>query len=481
MKKMIIIGAGITGLTAGIYALEKGYDTSIYEKNNWPGGCCTGWFREGYYIDNCMHWLTGTNQHTKDFKLWKKIGAIDETSNLYQGEYFYKSTYGNDSITLYSDLEKTRTEMLKVSYEDRKEINKFINITKRISNSMKDGNFFTTFTNKVFGYASCYLNYHKITLAEYARKYKHPLLKRVFTDYIPKEYSPLFLFCSYATFASGNGKVYQKGSAEFSKNILRKYQELGGKIFYNSKVTKITFNNDKFTDMEINNNETVSGDYLIYTGDPYYLYNNLIDKKYINPKLISKFENKYKYPVVSSFHVAYLVNKKDSPIIDTVVNEIESLTIGKRQINRLILRDYSYLYPNDEKTVIQVYITQTPRDYDYWKELNDQNHEEYNKAKHDLGIKLQEIIVNLYPTLKDSIKLLDVWTPLTYNKYYYSYYGSYMGFIVNKHTSLASISPKLNKIPNMLITTYWQKITGGLPVALRSGKEIKHLITQKGQ
>ena len=91
MKKIIIIGAGITGLCSGIFLLKKGYEVSIYEKNDFAGGCCTGWERNGYYIDNCMHWLTGTNQHTRNFKLWKSVGALKETSNLYQGEYFYKS------------------------------------------------------------------------------------------------------------------------------------------------------------------------------------------------------------------------------------------------------------------------------------------------------------------------------------------------------------------------------------------------------
>ena len=127
MKKVIIIGAGVTGLSAGIHALLKGHEVSIYEKNDICGGCCGGWFRNNYYIDNCMHWLTGTNQHTKTFKLWKKLGAIDETSNLYQGKYFYKSTFENDSIELNCDTEKVRNDMIRLSPEDRKEIDKFIN------------------------------------------------------------------------------------------------------------------------------------------------------------------------------------------------------------------------------------------------------------------------------------------------------------------------------------------------------------------
>ena len=58
-KKVVIIGAGVSGLSAGIYALQAGYSVEIYEKNKMPGGECTGWNRQGYHIDNCIHFLVG--------------------------------------------------------------------------------------------------------------------------------------------------------------------------------------------------------------------------------------------------------------------------------------------------------------------------------------------------------------------------------------------------------------------------------------
>ena len=164
MKKITIIGAGITGRSAGIHALEQGYNVEIYEKNNWVGGCCTGWYRKGYYIDNCMHWLTGTNQHTKLFKLWKHVHAMDETSNLYQGEYFYKSFLNDNSIALYDDLEKTRKEMLILSIEDKKEINKFINTVKILSESQKKHSFTFSLYLKGTGYFKAYKYYRKLSL-----------------------------------------------------------------------------------------------------------------------------------------------------------------------------------------------------------------------------------------------------------------------------------------------------------------------------
>lgn len=476
MKKMIIIGAGISGLTAGIKALEKGYDTTIYEKNCWAGGCCTGWVRDGYYIDNCMHWLTGTNQNTKDFKLWKKIGALDETSNLYQSEYFYKSFDNNQSITLYADLEKTRQEMLTLSPIDKKEINKFINTIKKISKSMQSGNIITNLYNKALGYTTAYFRYHNLSLDEYVKRYHHPLLKKLFTDYIPGNYSPLFLFCSYATFASGNGKIYQNGSKEFSDNILKTYEEKGGKIFFNSNVTKIYFDKSSFIGIEIDGSKKIYGDFLIYTADPYFLYEHLIDNNLTYQPLLEKLKKNINSPTMSSFHVAYLYDGKDLPFKDTVIHEIKKIKVGKKEINRLIIRDYSYLYKNQDKTIFQVFISQSNVDYQYWFDLDKNSHEEYLRKKELIGKDLLDIIEEIYPSLKNKTKVLDTWTPLTYNNYFNSHNGSYMGYVFGKKAPLTSISPKIKNIKNMLVTTYWQKMTGGLPTALRNGNDIGHLI-----
>ena len=59
-KRVLIIGGGISGLTAGVYAAKAGYETHLYEQQAYVGGECTGWDRGGYHIDNCIHWMNGT-------------------------------------------------------------------------------------------------------------------------------------------------------------------------------------------------------------------------------------------------------------------------------------------------------------------------------------------------------------------------------------------------------------------------------------
>jgi phytoene dehydrogenase-like protein len=44
----MVIGAGIAGLTAGIYAARSGFDVTIIEQHSIVGGMCTSWKRKGY-------------------------------------------------------------------------------------------------------------------------------------------------------------------------------------------------------------------------------------------------------------------------------------------------------------------------------------------------------------------------------------------------------------------------------------------------
>ena len=61
-KRVIIVGAGISGLTAGIYARRSGFDVTILESHNISGGLSTSWKRKGYLFEGGMHWLTGSSE-----------------------------------------------------------------------------------------------------------------------------------------------------------------------------------------------------------------------------------------------------------------------------------------------------------------------------------------------------------------------------------------------------------------------------------
>ncbi|MGB7537148.1 MAG: FAD/NAD(P)-binding protein, partial [Anaerolineales bacterium] len=75
MKSIIIIGAGVGGLAAGIYGQRNGFTTDIFEAHNLPGGQCTSWTRKGYVFDACIHHFSGSSPQLKFNAFWREVGA----------------------------------------------------------------------------------------------------------------------------------------------------------------------------------------------------------------------------------------------------------------------------------------------------------------------------------------------------------------------------------------------------------------------
>src|SRR5512143_3992203 len=57
--KLVIVGGGLAGLSAGCYARLNGFDVTIVEHDLALGGVCTAWPRGPYLVDGCIHLLTG--------------------------------------------------------------------------------------------------------------------------------------------------------------------------------------------------------------------------------------------------------------------------------------------------------------------------------------------------------------------------------------------------------------------------------------
>ena len=77
-RSIVIIGAGIAGLSAGCYAQRNGYTTRIFETQRTPGGWCTGWKRKGYTVDGCLHHLAGMRETSPIYRIYSDLGIFPE-------------------------------------------------------------------------------------------------------------------------------------------------------------------------------------------------------------------------------------------------------------------------------------------------------------------------------------------------------------------------------------------------------------------
>ncbi|KUG02640.1 carotenoid cis-trans isomerase [hydrocarbon metagenome] len=75
MKKVIIIGSGIGGLTAGNLLAQKGHQVSIFESHLTPGGYTAGFCRKGYYFESGT---VSFEASSSVFKAMKDIGVLEK-------------------------------------------------------------------------------------------------------------------------------------------------------------------------------------------------------------------------------------------------------------------------------------------------------------------------------------------------------------------------------------------------------------------
>ncbi len=463
--KIAIIGGGVSGLTAGIYALKNGYEATIYEKASTLGGNLTAWQRGGYEIDNCIHWLTGTNKNSKNYKVWKEIGAI-KNENIYQAQNFFTARLNGKEIGLNVDLFKTQSDMLKLSPSDKKEIVSFINAVKCVNKiSDLDGENHDKKTS-IFTKILCALKlirYAKMSASDMQKLFKHPLLKMVFGGYIQGDFSALGLIASYSTFATKNGGILEGGSMQMANNLKQTFLSLGGEISTASTVVNAQILNGQINKISIVNKLDAYADYYVFCCDVFSTY------KILNLPLPNKFKS-IKNQTFSSFQTALLVDCNTLPFNDETLLKVKD---GYRNFigNTITVRNFPYVKNANKngKILIETMFICSNACSLKWIRLRNTNKQKYIKNKMAISKLCIKILEEEFPELAGKITLLDAWTPATYNRYFGQESGAYMSNLLKKYKLPINSSQKIKGVNNAILASQWLKSPGGLPIASEQG------------
>ncbi|HNB55010.1 MAG TPA: NAD(P)-binding protein, partial [Anaerolineales bacterium] len=123
-KHILIIGAGVAGLAAGVYARLNGFRATIFELHDLPGGLCTAWERKGYVFDGCIHYLFGSGEGQPFNQMWHELGTVQNRPMINHAEY-QRITDGEHTLTVYTDPDKLHAHMADLSPDDEPLIRQF--------------------------------------------------------------------------------------------------------------------------------------------------------------------------------------------------------------------------------------------------------------------------------------------------------------------------------------------------------------------
>ncbi|MDR1098654.1 MAG: NAD(P)/FAD-dependent oxidoreductase [Tannerella sp.] len=480
-KKVVVIGAGVSGLVAGIYARLAGFDVEIFESHSIVGGNCTGWYHKGYHVDGCIQWLTGTKKGTGVNQIWQTCGALSDEVGIYHMEKIATTVYEGKTYHLYVDLEKTEHEFLAVSPGDKAEIRKlmknircFRNLNIPIEKPFEDMNKWklVPLLWKMLRSGKPEKKTEYMTIAEYISEFKSPVIRQLLACIFPTVMPAFTLFYCLGIRSSGDGGWPMGGSLAFMKRMQGRFEELGGRMHTGTAVDKIIIKEDTAVGVEIkNDNREVFADYIISAVDADMLLNRLLEGKYPDEYFDKRFATPQDYLLLTGSYVSLGVAADLSAYPHNVYVQPEKpFRLNRTELKHFNVKIYNFdpAFAKDGKTVMAVLLTED--EIDYWKALKKESDHDYKAEKERLANWVIGGIVKVFPEIEDKIEMSNTATSLTFHRYCNSYRGTYMSFIPSGHVKKQIHKGVKENIKNLYIAGQCTFPAGGLPLAAIAGK-----------
>ena len=485
-KKVVIIGAGIAGLSAGCYLQMNGYESEIYELHNISGGLCTAWKRKDYTFDGCIHWLVGSAPNNPLYSIWREIGAIDDNTEFVNHKVFTRiENDKGDHFSVFTNIEEFEKEMLRISSSDEKSIKEFTDAIRFFVEFSYTPKKLSPDEQRAYGakVQEFYKRWSMTTTHNFTEKFSNETLKgffkAIFGDFVGNESSIIFLIMTLASMHAKSAGYPIGGSLPFAKRIENRYTILGGKIHFNARIKKIITDNGSVKGIQLMDDKIINADIVISAADGYDTIFNMLDGKYVNDEIKGYYNTLKPFPSICqlSLGVADSLENEPNSIVFPIDEPIQ--VDSKTEMKNISLQIYNFdptLAPSGKTVVISFF---PAMDYEYWVKLREENRESYNKEKERLANKIIEKIEKRFPGIKSKIEVIDVSTPATFIRYTNNWKGSYEGWLPTMRLRGNAITETLPGLENFYMVGHWTRPGGGLPPAAMSGKKISKMICEK--
>lgn len=489
-KHIVIIGAGIAGLSAASYLLRNGYRVTIVEQHVLPGGLCTSWNRKGYTIDYCVHWLMGTREGTHLHAMWEELGAFvnSDGSKVPVVNFDVFDTVmlsDGTTVSLYSDIHKLKQELLRIGPEDERPIDALCKALKRLGSisNPEIANQDKT-RKKVYSLITVIsqivtMMQHLIPMKDYVKRFKSKKLQELFLSTIPHTWSTIAFTMGLAQQPLKNAGYVVGGSLNFAQNIERVVKRSGGVIRYGTAVTKIRVQDTQAVGVELADSTVIDADYVISAADGYATVHTMLDGQIVPKSLKRIYEHYPLFP--STVMIALGLNRDCSDLPHGISLYLKNpITLFDGTVHdRLALNIYHYdptLAPLG-KTVMTVLLTTW--ESAVWEQLATDNPEHYAAEKERIAQQVIERLEAFFGNIASQIEMIDVSTPRSVMRYTGNWKGSFEGFAPTRQTVTKKIPKHIPGLENFAMIGQWTSPGGGLPTAAKDGRDIARELCKK--
>ncbi len=501
--RVMIIGAGVSGIATGSYAQMNGMDSRIFEAYVLPGGCCTAWTRKGYVFDYCIEWLIGSGKGNGANQVWQELGALDG-KRVTDFEMFNRVVdVDGRSVTFYNDPDQLERHLLEVSPVDAPLIRVFCADLRRFlrldlypflkPKSLHSWREKLAMLMEILPSFRLFWRNGATQMDSFADRFQDPFLRRAFRNIFfqdPQGFPLMPYLYSMACAHKGNAGFPQGGSLGLARSIEERYFALGGKIRYRSRVQQILVEEGRAVGIELKDGSRHYADYVVSACDGRTTIYDMLGGRYVNATIDKLYQEMLHRPgilysgVVSAFIGLRGEVDLGGPHSTTYLlsDEEASHLPGSSQRSLVVQLRSRYcgdLAPPGCSIIHCTYFS----DFNYWSHLRSQHRQQYWAEKRAIVEFVRAYLERLYPGVSERIEVTNVSTPATTQRYTGNYAGSILAW--KAFTDAEDLTEKLvneqrMQLPglrNFYMVGQWIN-GGGLIRAAASGRFVAQYLCQ---
>ena len=498
----IVIGAGISGLTAANYLARGGKRVVLLEQNHQAGGCMSGFWREGFYFDAGDQSFESAGIM---FPILKELGVYEE-HKWEKVEYRIKSPHYDFVAT---SLDQAEAEMqaafpdetgLKPVFDEFRRASEFLEM---VADPHQVRIFERTSPQEILDLLKMLPAVNRWFDAKSKEEIFAPIRNEELRKwFINAGYAgmPFFLLAGFWYSWSEDYWYPAGGMQNLTDSLVRKFEELGGAVRFKTPVKKVLVRDGRAEGVVTGKDEVIPADHVVYSGDYKKFVTDVLGEKYFAPDIVRAVRRaRVTEPVIGVFlgldippeelagivrahHVMYL------PSYETVVvDEHSDIDVHTRMwvdISTPCMYTSKLSPPGKSSLVIQT--MSSARWQNWWENRGTarKRTKEYKELKQRVGLQLVENAANVIPGLKEKIVYMDMGSPLSSERFTMNTEGASAGWayrqppgpsVTGKWGHLKLTTP----IRNLYTCGHYTMWPGGVPTAAMSGKIAAGFVLKK--
>lgn len=476
---VIIIGAGIAGLTCGCLLAQKGLRVLIIEKNQKIGGCCTSFQKEGFSFDLSVQSLGECQEGGRIWRLIKRLGLLDHI-HFIPLEPAREYHFPGQRIIQSSHLE-THIETLSTLFpKERKGIEQIYEVLRKIFNEYSQLPLSLDWFNST-SLSSRYpllFHYREKTFGQLLDEHvSNPFLKTVLSirsSYAllpPEEISVVGMAGIEMSYFNHGVSCVRGAVEELPLKMGYAFEKMGGKILLKEEVERILIENKRTLGVLGTGGQEYRARVVVSNIDARTTFFTLMEENHCPSGYRSKLKGMQ--PSYSYF-ILYL----------GIEGEVEELPVSNNEIfsDRELSKEYQFLVDHRILEGAPFYLLVpskvNPSHAPGGKStlcLSLKAPYEFQEGWNQRGVnRLSQYLIErastIIPDLKKRILVKIETTPMTIERWTGNDGGAAYGWAQIPSQSGIHRLPRTTPIPNLFLTGHWTSPGGGIAAVVTSGE-----------